>query len=242
MMQYNVIVTGASSGIGYACATKMLSLGHRVVVMDIAVEQLRENFSHMDSAYPVFVDVSSVNSCRDAVACASSHLERIDALVHFAGVWTGTPWDRTDHDEWDKILSINLVGSFSLAQACAAQMVTTGGGSIVLTASGAARVGGVAAGPAYAASKGGVISLTRSLARALGPHQIRVNAVNPGMVESRMSASFSPDLVAQTIARTPLGRIAQPEDIADVACFLALQDSRFITGEIIEVNGGFYFD
>ena len=121
-------------------------------------------------------------------------------------------------------------------------MIDRGSGSIVLTASDSARVGGVASGPAYAASKGGVIALTRSLARALGPKGVRVNAINPGVVESTMTRSWPRELLSETAKRTPLGRIGQPGDIADVACFLASDAARFMTGEIVEVNGGFYFD
>ena len=129
-----------------------------------------------------------------------------------------------------------------LAKAVAERMTSASGGSIVLTASDSARVGGVAGGPAYASSKGGVIALTRSLARALGPKGIRVNAINPGVVESPMTETWPRSLMEQTVARTPLGRIAVPEDIARVACFLASDAAGFMTGEVLEVNGGFYFD
>jgi 3-oxoacyl-[acyl-carrier protein] reductase len=139
-------------------------------------------------------------------------------------------------------LSVNLKGTFFVAKAVATHMVAQKSGSIVLTASDSARVGGVAGGPAYVASKGGVIALTRSLAKALGPHGIRVNAINPGVVDTPMTSSWPVAVKQGAIDRTPLGRLARPADIADVACFLAGDQARFITGEIVEVNGGAYFD
>ena len=105
-----------------------------------------------------------------------------------------------------------------------------------------AKVGGVAGGPAYVASKGAIIGITRSLAKSLGPNGVRVNAVSPGVVETPMTSSWSQTIKNRAKELTPLGRLAQPDDVAAVACFLASDDARFVTGEIVEVNGGFYFD
>jgi NAD(P)-dependent dehydrogenase (short-subunit alcohol dehydrogenase family) len=241
-MTKNIIVTGAASGIGLACARQLLREGNNVAVLDIAADALRDQFAQDKNAVPVRLDAGSAESCRSATEDAVKSLGSIDALIHFAAIWSGTTWDKSEKPEWDRILSVNLTGSFLLAQAVVEHMTNTGGGSIVLTASDSARVGGVAGGPAYASSKGGVIALTRSLARALGPKGIRVNAINPGVVESPMTQSWPRSLMEQTVARTPLGRIAVPDDIAKVACFLASDAAGFITGEVVEVNGGFYFD
>lgn len=238
----NIIVTGAASGIGRACARALLDAGHRVAVLDVAFELLQEEFGGMEGAYIVPLDAGSPASCREAIDMAVKRLGSLNSLIHFAAIWSGITWEKSDESEWNQILAVNLTGSFLIAKAAAQHLIAAGGGSIVMTASASARVGGVAAGPAYASSKGGVISLTRSLARALGPHGIRVNSVNPGVVRSPMTESWPQAIMEQTLARTPLGRIASPEDIADVALFLALDGSRFITGEILEVNGGFYFD
>jgi 3-oxoacyl-[acyl-carrier protein] reductase len=241
MSRNTVIVTGAAGGIGLSCAKSLLSEGHLVAVLDISADRLDQQFNNEPYAIQVPLDAGSSESCRAAINEAHSRLGGLDALIHFAAIWSGTPWDKSDAAEWQRMLTVNLTGSFLLAQAAAAKM-SAKGGSIVLTASDSARVGGVAGGPAYASSKGGVIALTRSLARALGPNGIRVNAINPGVVESPMTENWPQSLLDQTVARTPLGRIAKPADIADVARFLASDAARFITGEIVEVNGGFYFD
>ncbi len=235
-----IAVTGAASGIGRACARRLLEDGYQVAVLDIALEALEAEFG--GRAELVALDAGAPESCRAAIGQATERLGGLDGLIHLAAVWSGTGWEHSDPDEWDRILRINLRGSFLLAQAAVEKMVEGGGGSIVLTASDSARVGGVAGGPAYASSKGGVIALTRSLARALGPKGIRVNALNPGVIESAMTQSWPPELMEQTVTRTPLGRLGQPEDVGDVACFLVSDRSRFISGEVVEINGGFYFD
>jgi NAD(P)-dependent dehydrogenase (short-subunit alcohol dehydrogenase family) len=242
MPEQRIIVTGAASGIGRACARTLLAGGHKVAALDIAEEALKREFEGQSSAVTIRLDAGSPESCKAAIEEAAARLGGLNAFVHFAALWTGTGWEQSDTAEWDRLLSVNLRGSFLLAQAAIPHLRAAGGGSIVLTASDSARVGGVAGGPAYASSKGGVIALTRSLARSLGPSGIRVNALNPGVVDSPMTQSWPRELINQTVSRTPLGRIAQPDDISDVACFLVSHASRFITGEVIEINGGFYFD
>jgi len=239
----HVIVTGAASGVGLACVRRLLSQPVRISAMDIRRDPIAAAFANeSDRVIPIALDLADGASCRRAVDEAVDRMGPIDALLHFAAVWTGSSWEESGVSEWERVLRVNLTGTFLLAQAVAEQMVARGSGSIVLTASDSAKVGGVAGGPAYVASKGGVIGLTRSLARALGPCGVRVNAINPGVVETPMTSGWSAEVKQSAIDRTPLGRIAQPDDIADVACFLAFEQSRFITGEVVEVNGGFYFD
>ena len=120
-------------------------------------------------------------------------------------------------------------------------MLDARSGSIVLTASDSVNLGGVVGGPAYVASKGGIIALTRALARALGPEGIRVNAINPGVIDTPMTASWAPSIKADVISRTPLRRLGSPEDVARVAVVLAGPATGFVTGEVVEVNGGIYF-
>jgi 3-oxoacyl-[acyl-carrier protein] reductase len=235
------IVTGAASGIGRECARLLLARQARIAVLDIREQDVAAAFAGED-AVPIRLDLADPGSCQAAVSQAIDHLGSVDALLHFAAAWTGTGWRDSDAAEWARILAINLTGTFLIAQAVATHMVAAGSGAIVLTASDSAKIGGIAGGPAYCASKGGVIGLTRSLARALGPHGVRVNAINPGAVDTPMTATWSAEIKRATVERTPLGRIARPDDIADVACFLASDAARFITGEVVEVNGGFYFD
>ena len=238
----NFIVTGAASGIGRECARILLAGDARIAALDIQEAALAAAFADNDRVATIKLDLADPKSCSAAVEQALRYLDRVDALLHFAAAWTGTGWEQSDVAEWNRILAINLTGTFLLAQAVAKPMVAAKAGAIVLTASDSAKIGGIAGGPAYCASKGGVIALTRSLARSLGPHGIRVNAINPGAVDTPMTSTWSQEIKRATAERTPLGRIARPDDIADVACFLASDAARFITGEVVEVNGGFYFD
>jgi 3-oxoacyl-[acyl-carrier protein] reductase len=242
MATKNVIVTGAASGVGLACVRLLLGQSVKIAAMDIDETSMKAAFAKDERVIPVALDLGDGASCRRAVGEAIDRLGHIDALLHFAAIWTGSSWEESDAAEWAKILNVNLTGTFLLTKAVAEHMVTRRAGSIVLTASDSAKVGGVAGGPAYVASKGGVIALTRSLARALGPQGVRVNAINPGVIDTPMTSGWSAEVMRGAVERTPLGRIAKPDDIADVACFLAFEQSRFITGEVVEVNGGFYFD
>ena len=242
MTAMTAIITGAASGIGLSCVRRMAAQGARVVAVDRDGEQLRAALGDLrESVATLAIDVADRPACVAGVAAAVAQLGHLDALLHFAGVWAGTQWQKSAEPEWDHILAVNLKGSFFMAQAAADHMAKRGRGSIVLTASDSVNVGGVGGGTAYVASKGGVIALCRSLARNMGGQGIRVNAINPGVVDTPMTAGWSAELKAETIRRTPLGRLAQPDDIADVAIFLASDAARFVTGEIIEVNGGFYF-
>ena len=238
----SAIVTGAASGIGRECTRMLLQEGWAVVGVDLNADSVRSAFPGKDRLHVIAADIGDTEQSRAAVDAACVHLGTIDALIHFAAIWTGKTWDETDPDEWERVLRVNVTGTFFLARFVAEKMIQNGSGAIVLTASDSAKVGGVAGGPAYVASKGAVIGLTHSLAKAFGPRGIRVNAVNPGVVETPMTQDWPSDVKENAIRLTPLGRLAQPDDIASVACFLASAQSKFITGEVVEVNGGFYFD
>jgi len=243
MKSRTAIVTGAASGIGRECARMLLAEGCTVVGIDLKADAVRSTFPDAGAAlHPLSADIGDTEAIRAAVDTASSVLGRIDALLHFAAIWTGKTWDETEPAEWERVLRVNVTGTFFLARYVASKMIATGRGAIVLTASDSAKVGGVAGGPAYVASKAAVIGLTHSLAKSLGPKGVRVNAVNPGVVRTPMTAAWPAAVKDKAIELTPLGRLAEPDDIASVACFLASEQSKFVTGEVVEVNGGFYFD
>jgi 3-oxoacyl-[acyl-carrier protein] reductase len=243
MTVQTAIVTGAASGIGRECTRMLLADGYRVAGVDLKAEAVRSAFPNAgDKLISISADIGDVEQCRAAVESAASKLGEISALLHFAAIWTGKTWDETEPGEWERVLRVNVTGTFFLARFAAEKMIPHKRGAIVLTASDSAKVGGVAGGPAYVGSKGAVIGLTHSLAKALGPKGIRVNAVNPGVVQTPMTKSWPEAVKAKAIELTPLGRLAEPDDIASVACFLASERSRFVTGEVVEVNGGFYFD
>ncbi len=241
-MSMTAIVTGAASGVGRECTHMLLNRGYRVAAMDLHAEAITAAFPEAgDALASIAVDIGDTAQCAAAIASAIKALGAIDAFLHFAAIWVGTTWDKSDPAEWDRVVAVNIKGSFFLTQAIAYHMVARGRGAIVLTASDSVNVGGVAGGPAYVASKGAVVGLTHSLAKALGPKGVRVNALSPGVIDTPMSSSWPQSLKDGAVAATPLGRLARPDDVARVACFLASEEAGFVTGEIVEVNGGFYF-
>ena len=240
------LVSGAASGMGRAAVAALAAQGCHVALVDIqmdgaeaAAEAARRRGV---KAGAWRLDVARPSDMPGVVAAVEHSIGPVDFLLHFAAVWEGTSPEALTEAQWDRMLAVNLKGSFFMCQAVFHGMKARRFGRIVLIASDAARVGGVQGGPHYVASKGGVIALTRSLAKHWGPHGIIVNAINPGVVETPMTASWPKPVMETVIQRTPLGRLGTPEDIADVAVFLVSDAARYMTGEIVEVNGGQYFD
>jgi 3-oxoacyl-[acyl-carrier protein] reductase len=185
MTAQTAIVTGAASGIGRECTRMLLADGYRVAAIDLKAEAIGASFRDAgDKLVAISADIGDVEQCRAAVETATSKLGQLSALLHFAAIWTGKTWDETEPGEWERVLRVNVTGTFFLTRFVVEKMIPHQKGAIVLTASDSAKVGGVAGGPAYVSSKGAVIGLTHSLAKALGPKGIRVNAVNPGVVQT----------------------------------------------------------
>lgn len=245
--QMTVLVTGAASGIGNASARQLLGMGHNTTVLDLNAEALRAAFQGYNSNVAVVVgDVSNPDVCAKAVGTTVARFGQLDAVIHWAARHSSLSWADLTADEFNRTLAINTTGSFLIAQAAARHMVQQKSGAIVLTSSSgviAGTTGGSAGngGPAYVSSKAAITGLVRSLARALGPSGIRVNAVTPGVTDTPMIAAYSEDNRAIQQARVALGRIGQPEDIASVAAFLISDESTYISGENIIVNGGASF-
>lgn len=244
--QKTVLVTGAASGIGHACAKLLLADGANVVALDPQEDRMREAFG--DDNPQLFLlggDVSIPDHCEEAVAATVDRYGALDALIHCGAAHSSARWDELDAAEMNRVLAVNVTGSFLIAQAAASHMTARGSGAIVLTTS-ASVLHGVTGGngqggPAYVSSKGAVIALTRSLARALGPKGIRVNAVSPGLTETAMIAGYTDRQRADMTRRFPLGRFAAPEEIAEAALFLISDKASFMTGENMHVNGGSNF-
>ncbi len=237
------LVTGAASGIGAAAIRMLLAQGQRVAATDIqaiALDGIGDEERHRLVCLPC--DVSVDADCRRAVAETVAAFGRLDSLLHFAAIHSVKTWEELDADEFNRVLAVNVTGSFLMAKAAAEVMKTNGGGAIVLTGSGSMNAGGVGGhgrgGPAYTSSKGGIVALHRALARSLGPYGIRVNAVSPGATTTAMTADYSADALKQVGARTALGRIGRADEIAAVAMFLASDAASYISGEIVNVNGG----
>ncbi len=245
MAKQTVLVTGAASGIGLACARMLKESGANVVAFDIQGERMADELSGDDDLVLHAGDVSDPAACADVVAVALERFAALDALIHWGAAHSSARWDELGAEECNRVMAVNVTGSFLIAQAAARPMVERGQGAIVLTTSTSVLQGVTGGagqgGPAYVASKGAVIALTRSLARALGPHGVRVNAVSPGITETPMIGAYSDEQRAAMLRRFPLGRFAAPEEIAHAGLYLISDAASFMTGEVMHVNGGSNF-
>ncbi len=241
------IVTGVARGFGRAIVRRLARGGARVVAADINLPGAEETVGLVkkegDEALAQHVDVSSATSVEAMVQAALAHYGgRVDILVNNAGLWKLTPTEETSEEEWDRIVNVNMKGTFLCCRAVIPIMRKQGKGHIVNIASVAARNGGTMAGVHYVASKGGILAMTKKLGKELGQYGIVVNGINPGTGQTEMTATWPRSLIEGIIKNTPLGRTVEPEDIADAVAFLASDAARFISGETIEVNGGIVCD
>ncbi len=239
------IVTGAASGMGREAACLFAREGARVVCADRDVggaEKAAASAADAGAeAVGLEVDVAAQASTRRVADETRRRFGRIDFLVNCAGVWDPAGIDEIDEERWARVLDVNLKGSFFMCQAVTPVMVEQRYGRIVLVGSIAARLGGEMGGPHYAASKGGVISLGRALARRLGKYNINVNTIDPGAMETAMTTSWPVEVKSMMARATPAGRIGTPLDMARVAAFLVSEYAEWVNGQTIEVNGGYYF-
>jgi 3-oxoacyl-[acyl-carrier protein] reductase len=235
------LVTGAASGIGRACARALAAEGATVVLVDLNAELLATAAAEIDG-HPVVADVTKPDDARRVVEEAVARSGRLDVLVTSAGIFHATPFDEIEASEWDRIQAVNLRGLFLVAQAAVRVMIGQGSGHIVTIGSLAGQSGGLAAGASYAASKAGVAALTKSIARYAGPHGVTANCVNPGIIETPMTASWPQDVLERTVAQTPLGRMGKPEEVAAIVTVLASDAAGYVHGAHVDVNGGLYMN
>ncbi len=239
------LVTGAQQGIGRGIALAFAREGADVAVNYLddraaAEKVLREVHAAGRRAVLVQADVARPTDAQTMVAQVLSELGGLDVLVNNAGVYPRVPFLEMRETDWDLVLDVNLKGGFFCAQAAARAMVAAGRrGSIINMASQAIR--GAVRGVHYSASKGGVVAMTRATALELAPHGIRVNAIAPGLTDTAQPRyGNNEEELAAMASAVPLGRMAQPDDIAAVAVFLASDDARHVTGQTVHVNGGSY--
>ncbi|MDP3813104.1 MAG: SDR family oxidoreductase [Hydrogenophaga sp.] len=234
-----VIVTGGAQGIGEACVRRFAREDAKLVIADVAnapgsalARELGATYMHCDVGDKLDVDA--------VVAKTVAAFGRIDVLVNNAGIFKAADFLDVTEDDFDEVLRVNLKGSFLMGQAVARVMVAQGGGSIVNMSS----VNGVLAIPniaSYNVSKGGINQLTRVMALALVDHGIRVNAVAPGTIATELAAKAvltSEDARNKILSRTPMKRLGEPDEIADVVVWLASDAASYVTGEIVTVDGG----
>ena len=246
MREKTIIVTGAASGIGLACTNLLLKRGANIGAFDIDGKNMKNNLpTNNSNLILISGDVSDPKACESVVRKSIDKFGTLDALIHWGAAHSSARWDELEASECNNIMSTNVTGTFLIAKAAANQMIVSGKGAIVLCTSTSVLYGVTGGdgqgGPAYVASKGAVIALTRSLARALGPKGIRVNAVSPGITETAMIQEYSPKQRNNMKKRFPLGRFAQASEIAEAGIFLASDKASFMTGETMHVNGGSNF-
>jgi 3-oxoacyl-[acyl-carrier protein] reductase len=237
------IVTGAGSGIGRSGALALAREGAATVLADVdgeAAERAAEGLGGRSLA--ISVDVTSPDDVARLVQTAVDRFGTVDVLVTAAGVFHSTPFDQIEPQEWDRIQAVNLRGTFLCAQQALRVMIPRRSGRIVTIASLAGQVGGLAAGAAYAASKAGVIALTKSIARFAGPHGVTANCVSPGIIDTPMTAAWPSEVRARLVGATPLGRLGRADEVAAIVCMLASDAGSFVNGAHVDVNGGLHMD
>lgn len=243
----SAIVTGAAGGIGYAIAERFLRDGVKVAIGDIDAEKgarAAADLGKLGQVRFVKADIGKRLDVHNLLAAAVDAFGRIDILVNNAGIVHGADFLDLKEEDFDRVLRVNLKGSFLTGQAVARHMVDKvkkgGAAGSIVNMSSVNAVFAIATQVPYSISKGGMNQLTKVMALSLAPYGIRVNAIGPGSIMTEMLASVNADPAAREriLSRTPLGRIGEPSEIAAIAAFLASDDASYITGQTIYADGG----
>jgi 2-hydroxycyclohexanecarboxyl-CoA dehydrogenase len=232
------IVTGGGQGIGRAISEKLAAEGATVVVTDLVGQNASQTADGLPGAIAIGVDVTdrpAVQAVADQVLQLFGH---VDVLVNNAGWDKASAFVDSDPDDWDRAIAVNLYGVLHTCKAVLPIMAAQGSGAVVNLGSDAGRVG--SSGEAvYSAAKGGVIAFTKSLAREMARHQVRVNCVCPGPTDTALFASFAGPKLREALTKAiPFRRLGQPADVANVVAFLASDEAAFVTGQTVSVSGG----
>ncbi len=238
------LITGGSRGIGRATAVRLAGMGAQVVIGysrdDAAAEAaLDEVKAAGGAAHLIRFDVADPKACKNAVSLIVEQHKGLHILINNAGMTLDALVMRVSDADWQRCLAVNLSSVLYLCRAASRPMIRQRSGAIVNVASVVAQSGN-AGQAAYSAAKGGVISLTRSLARELGKKSVRVNAVSPGLIETDMTSLVSKEKRADALSLVPLGRAGGPREVANAIAFLASDESSYITGHVLDVNGGIH--
>ncbi len=236
------VITGGSRGIGFATADKFLTEGAKVIITASSQASADKAVAKLQALHPDAViagiapDLASLESVRAAFQAVAEQYGAIDILVNNAGISESTPFANYTQELYDKVMDLNVKGVFNATHA-AVEMMASRQSGVILNTSSMVSISGQPSGFAYPASKFAVNGLTISLARELGPKGIRVNAVAPGITETDMMKAVPKEIIEPMIARIPLRRLGQPEDIANAFVFLASEEASYITGVILSVDG-----
>jgi 3-oxoacyl-[acyl-carrier protein] reductase len=239
------LITGAASGIGKAIALKFASEGANIAIVDIDKQSSEKLASAIKAqgykAIYVECDVTNETHVNHAVESTVNQLGALHILVNNAGVSPLKPLDEIDLEEWNKVLAINLTGPFLFIKATFPHIIKAGNlGRVINMGSLAGQIGGIAVGLHYTASKGGIMSVSKQLAKLLAPYKATSNSIAPGTTDTPLVQAWPEEIRQALIKKIPMGRLGLPEDVANAALFFASDDAQFITGATINVNGGMY--
>ncbi|HWQ60769.1 MAG TPA: 3-oxoacyl-ACP reductase FabG [Negativicutes bacterium] len=237
------VVTGAGRGIGRAIAERLAAAGAQVVVVDMNEEGCRATKEAIEKqggkAVAVACDVSKRAAVEKMAAAAAEAFGRIDILVNNAGITRDAMLGELTEEQWDAVLNVNLKAAFLCSQAALKYMTPEEGGKIISISSIAGEMGNMGQAN-YAASKAGIIGLTKTLAKELARRRICVNAIAPGLIDSEMTQAVPDKVKEYFVKQIPLGRMGKPSEIASACLFLASGEADYITGQVLRVNGGWY--
>jgi len=248
MEEYTVnkvaLVTGSSRGIGRAIAIELAKRGFSVVINNDGkpqegIEVVDEIKKIGQRALYIQADVSDPGQVEKMVETVLDEFGRIDILVNNAGIVMDKRLENMSIEQWNRVISVNLTGTFNCTKAVIRFMKEQGSGKIINIASVVGEIGNFGQSN-YAASKGGVIAFTKTVAKEYAKYGVLVNAIAPGFIKTKMVEGIPPKVMQKILEQIPLGRLGEPEEVAKLVCFLASSDADYITGQVININGGMY--
>lgn len=238
------IVTGGAQGIGYHSGKMLWENGMNVAFVDIngdkAKAVAREVAGEEGSAIGIACDVSDERDIETMMEVVAKTFGGIDVVVNSAGILSSTKIPDIQRSEWDRMLAVNLSGTFFAIQKAFPYLKESAHGRIINISSSAGRMGGVENSMSYTASKGGVCAITKGIARKMAPYGITVNAICPGPTATDIVKTYTEEEITNLNSKILLGRLGKPEEVAAVVCFLASEEAGYVTADMIDVNGGFY--